>query len=61
LRQNEELVEEVVEKWCNLVTGHTYGNDAARWQLHPFQRQGESVVLEEENGRWLWNSSKVFH
>jgi hypothetical protein len=38
-----------------------YGNDAARWPLDPFQRQDKSVVSEEENGRWLWNNSKVFH
>jgi hypothetical protein len=36
VQQNEELVEEVVEKWCNLAIGHTYGNDAARWPLDPF-------------------------
>jgi hypothetical protein len=36
-------------------------NDATRWPLDPFQRQGQSVVLGEENGRWLWNNSKVFH
>jgi hypothetical protein len=36
-------------------------NDAATWPLDPFQRQGESVVSWEENGRWLWNNSKVFY
>jgi hypothetical protein len=61
LRHNEELVEEVAEKWCTLATRHTYGNVAARWALDPFQREGESVVSGEAKRRWLRSNSKVFH
>jgi hypothetical protein len=64
---NEELAafKSKVEIFCGKTKNWSKKSQksSATWQqgTAPFQQQGESVVLGEENGRWLWNNSKVFH